>query len=159
VGGPRRRPSSDVVPSEGCPCPFCLRRTSDCGEDFERRVAALPSPQHYHVLMKVQINFVHIKLLPYHFFLILRYISLFNAQRTRPPLAFTERRLDMRCRWQYTRTVAVLHYLLRCRGMRPINETPPRTASASGEWKGRVWPARRQIKPHNGHATTRQFFL
>jgi hypothetical protein len=42
--------------------------------------------------MKVQINFVHIKLLPYHFFLILRYISLFNAQRTRPPLAFTERR-------------------------------------------------------------------
>ena len=32
--------------SEGCPCPFCLRRTSDCGEDFERRVAALPSPQH-----------------------------------------------------------------------------------------------------------------
>jgi hypothetical protein len=45
VGGPRRRPSSDVVPSEGCPCPFCLRRTSDCGEDFERRVAALPSPQ------------------------------------------------------------------------------------------------------------------
>jgi hypothetical protein len=46
VGGPRRRPSSDVVPSEGCPCPFCLRRTSDCGEDFEWRVAALPSPQH-----------------------------------------------------------------------------------------------------------------
>jgi hypothetical protein len=45
VGGPRRRPSSDVVPSEGCPCPFCLRRTSDCGKDFERRVAALPSPQ------------------------------------------------------------------------------------------------------------------
>lgn len=44
----------------------------------------------------------------------------------------------MRCRWQYTRTVAVLHYLLRCRGMRPINETPPRTASPSGEWKGRV---------------------
>jgi hypothetical protein len=33
VGGPRRRPSSDVVPS-------------DCGEDFEQRVAALPSPQH-----------------------------------------------------------------------------------------------------------------
>jgi hypothetical protein len=49
VGGPRRRPSSDVVPSEGCPCPFCLRRTSDCGEDFEQRVAALPSPQHRYI--------------------------------------------------------------------------------------------------------------
>jgi hypothetical protein len=46
VGRPRRGPSSDAVPSEGCPCPFCLRRTSDCGEGLERRVAALPSPQH-----------------------------------------------------------------------------------------------------------------
>jgi hypothetical protein len=31
--------------SEGCPCPFCLCRTSDCGGDLERRVASLPSPQ------------------------------------------------------------------------------------------------------------------
>jgi hypothetical protein len=46
AGGPRRRPSSSVVPSEGCPCPFCLRRTGGTGEDFERRVAAMPSPQH-----------------------------------------------------------------------------------------------------------------
>jgi hypothetical protein len=32
--------------SEGCPCPFCLCQTSDCGEGLERRVASLPSPQH-----------------------------------------------------------------------------------------------------------------
>jgi hypothetical protein len=31
--------------SEGCPCPFCLCQTSDCGEGLERRVASLPSPQ------------------------------------------------------------------------------------------------------------------
>jgi hypothetical protein len=38
--------SSGVVPGEGCPCPFCLRRTSGISEGFERRVAAMPSPQH-----------------------------------------------------------------------------------------------------------------
>jgi hypothetical protein len=32
--------------SEGCPCLFCLCQTSGCSEDFERRVASLPSPQH-----------------------------------------------------------------------------------------------------------------
>jgi hypothetical protein len=46
VGGPRRRPSSDVVRGEGCPCPFYLRWTNDCSEGLERRVAPLPSPQH-----------------------------------------------------------------------------------------------------------------
>jgi hypothetical protein len=35
-----------VESSEGCPCPFCLCQTSDCGEGLERRVASLPSPQH-----------------------------------------------------------------------------------------------------------------
>src|SRR6187455_2431682 len=32
--------------SEGCPCLFCLCQTGGCSEDFKRRVASLPSPQH-----------------------------------------------------------------------------------------------------------------
>jgi hypothetical protein len=32
---------------EGCPCPLCLCRTSDCSEGPERRVASLPSPQQH----------------------------------------------------------------------------------------------------------------
>jgi hypothetical protein len=31
--------------SEGCPCLFCLCQTGGWSEDFERRVASLPSPQ------------------------------------------------------------------------------------------------------------------
>jgi hypothetical protein len=45
VGWPRRRPSSDVVWGEGCPCPFYLRWTNDWSEGLKRRVASLPSPQ------------------------------------------------------------------------------------------------------------------
>jgi hypothetical protein len=36
--------------SEGCPCLFCLCQTSGCSEDFERRVASLPSPQHSYTM-------------------------------------------------------------------------------------------------------------
>jgi hypothetical protein len=43
AAGLRQRAGS----SEGCPCPFCLCPTSDCSEGLERRVASLPSPQHY----------------------------------------------------------------------------------------------------------------
>jgi hypothetical protein len=46
LGWQRRRPSSGAESSEGCPCPFCLRRTIDCSEGLERRVASLPSPEH-----------------------------------------------------------------------------------------------------------------
>jgi hypothetical protein len=34
--------------SEGCLCLFCLCQTGGCSEDFERRVASLPSPQQFH---------------------------------------------------------------------------------------------------------------
>jgi hypothetical protein len=33
--------------SEMCPCLFCLCQSSGCSEGFERRVASLPSPQHF----------------------------------------------------------------------------------------------------------------
>jgi hypothetical protein len=46
--------------SEGCPCPFCLCQTSDCGEDFERRVASLPSPQHCLTLLRVKLPWFRI---------------------------------------------------------------------------------------------------
>jgi hypothetical protein len=46
AGRPRGGPLSDVVTSEGCPCPFCLRRTGDYSEGLERRVASMPSSQH-----------------------------------------------------------------------------------------------------------------
>jgi hypothetical protein len=39
--------------SEGCPCPFCLCRTSDCGGGLERRVASLPSPQQLDIMLSV----------------------------------------------------------------------------------------------------------